>query len=574
MNTDTATVVNEDPSQPAPTRQTAADRRALPNLDSIAESAADKEGVCARVLPMRAVEVGTGRVSYIGAPCKSTLDSVCPACAKAARYTRMMQCKEGWCLDAEPEVPTPETTAAQHDLLSARAHLFGEYQNARTAGDDDLCESVAALVAELDQELRELGVRGPFPPLDARPKRKAKSTRRRDDVPDLPRLKVAKTTVGREYGGKYRPSTFFTLTLPSYGGVNRVWDPTAGKDKRGDWVTDGSPRDPDSYDYTRAARDIVHFKALWDRWVQNLRRAVGWNVQYFATVEPQKRAAPHIHIALRGTIPNAILRQVTAATYRNIWWPHHDHEVYRDGHMPVWDYQADTFTDPDTGAPLTSWEDALAVMDEVDELEPSHTIRFGEQSKPVQILAGSDEQERKVRYLTKYLTKSVSEILDADSTRVAVHYDRLEEELAHTPCSPTCGVWLRYGIVPKGAKAKMVPGRCKGKAHRRDTLGLPGQRVLASGLWTGKTVVDHKADRAEFVRQTLAAVGITRPERPELRISLVRPGDKDAPPRSHLIIATVSERIRQRAEYDAARLALAERPPGPPDPDFVQQSAA
>lgn len=556
--TDTAAaVVNGDPSQPASTRQTAADRRALPNLNELAEAAAEHEGVCARVLPMRAVDLDSGHVSYLGAPCKSTIASVCPACAKAARYVRMMQCKQGWCLTEEPRRDKPETTQAQQDVLGARAHLFTEYHDARRSGDDEAADAIAELVADLDRELKELGVRGPFPPLDGRPKRKAKSTRRRDDVPDLPRLKVAKTTVGREYAGKYRPSTFFTLTLPSYGQINQV----PGKD--GKLVTDGSPRDPESYDYTQAARDIVHFAKLFDRWVQNLRRAVGWNVQYFATVEPQKRAAPHIHVALRGSVPNAILTAVTNATYRNIWWPHHDREVYTDGHMPVWDYQADTFVDPDDGRPLTSWDDALEVMDAVDELEPSHTIRFGAQSKPVQILAGSEEQERKVKYLTKYLTKSVAEILEPDSVRTAVHYDRLHEELKRTPCSPTCGVWLRYGIVPKGAKAKMVPGRCKGKAHRRDTLGLPGQRVLTSSLWTGKTVADHKAERADFVRQTLAAVGIDRPARPNLRITPVRPGDKEAPPRAHLIIAAVHERTRQRAEYLNARLAAdGGAPPG------------
>ena len=37
----------------------------------------------------------------------------------------------------------------------------------------------------------------------------------------------------------------------------------------------------------RAARDALHFSKLVDRFVQNLRRVVGYDVQYFATVEPQ-----------------------------------------------------------------------------------------------------------------------------------------------------------------------------------------------------------------------------------------------------------------------------------------------
>ena len=86
---------------------------------------------------------------------------------------------------------------------------------------------------------------------------------------------------------------FVTLTCDSYG---RVRD-------------DGTPVDPASYDYRRAARDAVHFAALVDRWWQNLRRCVGWDVQYFATVEPQKRVAPHLHAAIRGSIPHELLRQ-------------------------------------------------------------------------------------------------------------------------------------------------------------------------------------------------------------------------------------------------------------------------
>ncbi|MFI1240007.1 replication initiator [Nocardia salmonicida] len=541
-----------------PARQTAADRRAMPDLKDIAASAADKEDICTRLVPMRAVDSATGTVTYLGAPCKATDANKCPACAKAARSLRMTQLREGWTLDAEPIPETTEPTDEQRTLLADRARYFNDYHAARDDGDDELAEAIRDLVAELDADLRELGVRGRFPTLDEKPRRKAKSTRRRQDAPDLPRLRVEKNTVGRLYGGKYRPSTFLTLTMPSYGKINT----TGAKTKDGKVCGDGSPRDPETYDYTRAARDIVHFAALFDRWVQNLRRAVGWDVQYFATVEPQKRGAPHLHMAIRGSISRKTFEQVTAATYRQIWWPHHDREVYRDDKMPVWDYDAGTFVDPRTRRPLTGWNEALDVMDTVDDLDPAHVIRFGAQIDPQAVLAGTDKCENKVRYLTKYLTKSIADVLDTDSRRTAVHYDRLHAELQHTPCSPRCGVWLRYGIVPKGASDKTVPGQCKGKAHRRDTLGLPGRRVLVSKKWTGKTLPDHRADRVEFVRQSLAAAGIVKPDTSHLRITPVRPGDKDAPPIEHLIMTAVVARINNRAQYTTARLVQAESPPG------------
>ena len=98
---------------------------------------------------------------------------------------------------------------------------------------------------------------------------------------------------------------FVTLTCPSYGRVDQ----------------DGAPADPAAYDYDRAARDALTFAALFDRFIQNLRRYLGYDVQYFAAVEPQRRLAPHIHIAIRGTVSRAELRRVLAATYHQVWWP-------------------------------------------------------------------------------------------------------------------------------------------------------------------------------------------------------------------------------------------------------------
>ncbi|MFC9876720.1 replication initiator [Nocardia salmonicida] len=567
----------------APNRETAADRRAMPDVTDIAEHMAEKEGVCARVVPMRAFDPITSRSSYVGAPCKATVATTCPACAKANKYLRVTQLREGWCADHEPVVADPVITEAQQDVLATRATLFTEYHEARRTDEHELAESIKALVADLDTELRELGVRGRLPALDAKPRRKTKSTRRRADLPDLPRLKVDKTlTIGQVYAnGKHRPSTFFTLTLDSFGRINQVWDPTAGKDGKGAMVSDGSPRDPESYDYARQARDTIHTSKLFSTWIENLRRAVGWNVQYFATVEPQRRAAPHLHVALRGSFSKKLLTQVTAATYRTIWWPHFDKPVYGEGRMPVWDYDAGTFVDPRTGRPLTYWDDALAVMDEVDDLDPAHTLKFGAQSKPVQILANTDSMEYSVRYLTKYLTKGLGELLTPGSRRVAEHYDRLHAELCVTPCSERCGVWLTYGIVPRGATEKTQPGKCNKKAHRRDTLGLPGQRCLVSRNWTGKTLPDHKAERLEFVRQYLAAVGIVMADTSHLRITPVRPGDKDAPPKAQLVMNLVLRRINQRAQYTMARLEQDEGPPGlahelvaPQQLSTIQHSAA
>jgi hypothetical protein len=93
-------------------------------------------------------------------------------------------------------------------------------------------------------------------------------------APKLPKRPVTDRTTGRVFtapdGKTFRPSMFLTLTCDTYGRVRE----------------DGTPADPGSYDYRRAARDAIHFPALFDRLIQNLRRYLGYDVQYFAAIEP------------------------------------------------------------------------------------------------------------------------------------------------------------------------------------------------------------------------------------------------------------------------------------------------
>ncbi|MGH8882147.1 MAG: replication initiator, partial [Stackebrandtia sp.] len=370
-------------------------------------------------------------VDVVPVPCGSTREDQCRPCADKARRLRMVQCREGWHLEAEPVTDRAKPSDEQQSLLAARADLVAVYAECREVGDEVSCEQIAESVAELDAELRSLGVRGRLSPLDPPPKPVKRSTRRRQDAPDLPRRPVEKRTLGRVFAGRYRPSTFLTLTLDSYGSVN----------------SDGAAVDPDRYDYRRAARDAIHFPALLDRFWQNTRRCVGWDVQYFGTVEPQKRGAPHFHTAIRGAIPRAELRQIVAATYHQVWWPAHDQLIYTDKRLPVWDARRKTFTDLDTGTPLPSWEQAYEEL-----TEPAHVVRFGAQVHVKGILGGTEEAGRHTGYLTKYLAKSIGQAAGlgehaTDAQRDHAH--RLHAELRVTPCSPRCAVWLLYGIQPK-----------------------------------------------------------------------------------------------------------------------------
>jgi Replication initiator protein, pSAM2 len=488
----------------------------------LVHEAAIAHGVCARPVISKVTDLDTGEVRLVPIWCGTTREDRCPACAERARRLRMQQCREGWHLDTEPEFGPPD------------------------GGDKDEGQG-----DELD------GDEGP---------RRVRSTRRRQDVPDLPRVPVEDRTVGRVFtapdGKTYRPSMFVTLTLGSYGRV----------------TAEGVPVNPATYDYRRAALDALHFPKLVDRFWQNLRRCAGYKVQYFATVEAQRRLAPHLHAAIRGTIPRQVLRQVRAATYHQLWWPAHDTPVYEGRRLPRWTDAG--YTDPDTGALLPTWEEALDALAADPDAEPTHVVRFGEQDNIQGLLAGTPGSERAIGYLCKYLTKSITGTHD-DGEDVArareAHIDRLAEEVRWLPCAPTCANWLLYGIQPAAATAGMVPGHCTHKAHDRANLGHGGRRVLVSRKWSGKTLAGHKADRAAVVRAALDEAGIDPDDHDEMSVvgsdgrwswELLGRNRVDAPTYAAAIAQVITTRQRWQREYQAAKELVAARA-GPAPPNAV-----
>ena len=293
--------------------QTRAQRLAMPLARDVVRELAVTNGGCLRPVQLRRTDIQTGQVEQVLVPCGHTLATVCPSCAERAKALRAAQCREGWHLDHEPIVQADEPDDVQRMWVEMRAETQAERDHAQAAGQDTA--ELDAVNTELDEEITGSGVRGKVMP--AKTARRHRSTRRRQDAPDLPRRKVNPATVGKTYtapdGTTFRPSMFLTLTCPSYGRVQ----------------ADGTPADPAAYDYTRAARDALHFAALFDRFIQNLRRFAGYDVQYFAAIEPQRRLAPHVHVAIRGTISRAELRQVLAATYHQVWWPPHRGQIRR-----------------------------------------------------------------------------------------------------------------------------------------------------------------------------------------------------------------------------------------------------
>jgi hypothetical protein len=210
--------------------------------------------------------------------------------------------------------------------------------------------------------------------------------------------------------------------------------------------------------------------------------------------------------------------------------------------------------------------------------------------------AGTVKAEKFVRYLTKYITKSVDECHVRTTAREIEHHRRFYEALRFVPCSPRCANWLRYGIQPDHARPGLVAGRCRGRVHQPATLGVGGRRVLVSRDWSGKTLADHKADQNAWVRQVLAfGLGhITPPgykdgqderqgqdqderqgqdqgedEVPaaveSVRWERADPRDPDVKPLHIRLWRNLGEAIRRRSEWQAALGRLNADNTGPPE---------
>ncbi|HEX3388953.1 MAG TPA: replication initiator, partial [Streptosporangiaceae bacterium] len=232
-------------------RTTRAERMAQPRAADAIRMLAEASGGCIRPVQLRRTNLDTGQAEPVIVPCGSPLASVCPACAQRCQSLRVEQCRDGWHLEDEPVPPPAGPDDWQTWLLEQRADLQRLRDQAAASGQD--IGELDELLADLDAELAKSGIRGQPEPGAKNGARRHRSTRRRQDAPDLPRRTVAPRTTGRVYtapGGKtYRPSMFLTLTCDSYGKVGE----------------DGTPASPASYDYQRAARDALHFAALFDR---------------------------------------------------------------------------------------------------------------------------------------------------------------------------------------------------------------------------------------------------------------------------------------------------------------------
>jgi hypothetical protein len=107
-------------------------------------------GGCIRPVQLRRTDLDTGEVTQVLIPCRSTLDTACPGCAKRAQGLRAEQCRDGWHLEDEPPDSHPSPDDEQQFWLSLRARAQVLHDQAGTAED---AAALDLLIAELDDEL-------------------------------------------------------------------------------------------------------------------------------------------------------------------------------------------------------------------------------------------------------------------------------------------------------------------------------------------------------------------------------------------------------------------------------------
>ena len=159
------------------------------------------------------------------------------------------------------------------------------------------------------------------------------------------------------------------------------------------------------------------------------------------------------------------------------------------------------------------------------------------------------------------------------SRLTSAHVDRLARGAAlGCRARSECPNWLRYGVQPDHPGPGLQPGRCPSKAHDREHLGLGGRRVLVSRQWSGKTLKRHRADRSDVVREALLQAGILAPEIERMAADITSADghprfvwtDTQPDPQTYaaVLLASIAERHRWRAQYDAAKTARTAAQPG------------
>ena len=139
-------------------RQTRTERAARPLARDSIRKIAESVGGCLRPVQLRRTDTVTGETVPVMVPCGVTLASICPPCAERAKVLRMVQCREGWHLEDEPDLTPDPPDEMQEFCLILRAEAQLRRDTAAASGEDT--SDYDQLIDELDIEITRAGIRG------------------------------------------------------------------------------------------------------------------------------------------------------------------------------------------------------------------------------------------------------------------------------------------------------------------------------------------------------------------------------------------------------------------------------
>jgi hypothetical protein len=165
-----------------------------------------------------------------------------------------------------------------------------------------------------------------------------------------------------------------------------------------------------------------------------------------------------------------------------VWWPPLRPAHLHSGQFADLASRPQAYIDPRTKQPLTTWDRALADLD-AEDARPASVARLGTIDARA-VDQGQRDAEPSIRYITKYVTKDLTEHAAPRGDAQQAHFYRLHAELATLPCSPTCANWLLYGAClrsygrPTSAERRPPPPAPSQHPHRTCMIDIPVWEVL------------------------------------------------------------------------------------------------
>ena len=347
-------------------------RNTLPLALDVGDEVAKLNGVCIRPVALRRLDTHTGQSETVRRPVRGHPGGQVPAVRQAQPATpdgpMPRRLAPGGRTDRQPRSSRPKNSGGwSSSAPMCRPSAMRPNATAKTPPTWTRRSRASTTRSTRPGCAATSWAAGPLA-------KRSRSTRRRQDAPDLPKRARQDTTLGRTFTGSGRQGLSAVAVRHPHPALLRP-DP----------LRPGVPVDPTPTTTRAAARDALHFSKLVDRFVQNLRRVAGYDVQYFATVEPQKRLAPHLHMAIRGhpaprgdqgrsprrpTTRCGGRRSTRSASTVTTCRSGPSGPTWRRGAYP--DGQSGDYLDPATGELLPTWDEALDQLDADEDAEPLH----------------------------------------------------------------------------------------------------------------------------------------------------------------------------------------------------------